>query len=441
MKTKTFLPQAALLAGILIPSNLRALEVHEWGTFTVLSTSKGGEVNWYQPFSDISQLPPFTYNPMAMKQRITAARTRMETPVLYFYPEKEMTVHARVAFRNGTITERFPAPSNAAYPSGGLLTGALGNVLVDVSCTVTTPTSDQIFSRRLAEFSSLSAPAVTYWTGDLLPPDHADSRHMPKVTGTAGAHYAAARAVPDAWLFRAASDNPSAANRSIPQVEKFIFYRGAGQEVPPYHADMTDGNTVRFTNNSQSANTFLIAVQVRDGKATWKQMPNISGPGEKSDRTSTLTFPGESMPLEQAEKELSACFLTELISRGLTQAEAQAMIDTWNDTWFTEPGQRIFTIVDRTWVDSVLPLAISPEPKQIERVFVARYEILSPETELKLSRLLDEPASEQRTRDFAALKLGRFGNGAAEVVAEMKKSQVLSQFHQLQTEASPTAGR
>lgn len=440
MKTKTFLPQAALLAGILIPSNLRALEVHEWGTFTVLSTSKGGEVDWYQPFSDISQLPPFTYNPMAMKQRITAARTRMETPVLYFYPEEEMTVHVRVAFRNGTITERFPAPSNAAYPSGGLALRGLDHSSVSL-CTVTTPTSDQIFSQRLAEFSSLSAPAVTYWTGDLLPPGHADSRHMPKVTGTAGAHYAAARAVPDAWLFRAASDNPSAANLPVPQVEKFIFYRGAGQEVPPYQAYMTDENTVRFTNNSQSANTFLIAVRVRDGQATWKQMPNISGPGDKSDRTSALTFPGESIPLEQAEEELSACFLTELISRGLTQAEAQAMIATWNETWFTEPGQRIFTIVDRTWVDSVLPLAISPEPKNTERVFVARYEILSAETELKLSRLLEEPASEQRTRDFAALHLGRFGHGAAEVVAEMKKSQVLGQFHQLQAEASPTAGR
>lgn len=435
MKTKTFLSHAALLAGVLIPSNLRALEVHEWGTFTVLNTSRGSAVNWYQPFSDISQLPPFTYNLMAMKQRITAARTRMETPVLYFYPEKEMTVHARVAFRNGTITERFPAPSDAAYPSGGLVLRGLDHSSVSL-CTVTTPTSDQIFSQRLAEFASLSAPAVTYWTGDLLPPDHADAQHIPAVTGAAGAHYAAARTVPDAWLFRAASEN-----QTIPQVEKFIFYRGAGQEVPPYRADMTDGNTVRFYDHSQSANTFLIAVQVRDGKATWKQMPNISGPGGKSDRTSSLTFPGESMPLEQADKELSASFLTELISRGLTQAEAQAMIDTWNDTWFTEPGQRIFTIVDRTWVDSVLPLAISPEPKKIERVFVARYEILSPETERKLGELLDEPASEKRTREFASLQLGRFGNGAAEMAAETKKSEVMRQFQQLQAEAAPTAAR
>ena len=73
MKNKSSL---ALLGSLLLPASLQALEVHEWGTFTVLSSSQGSAVDWYQPFSDINQLPPFTYNPMAMKQRITTARAR-----------------------------------------------------------------------------------------------------------------------------------------------------------------------------------------------------------------------------------------------------------------------------------------------------------------------------------------------------------------------------
>lgn len=428
MKIKSSL---ALLGSALLPASLQALEVHEWGTFTVLSSSQGNAVDWYQPLSDISQLPPFTYNPMMMKQRITAARVRMETPVIYFYPEEEMTVHARVAFRNGTITERFPAPTNHPYAAVGISPFTQIAVHNLVSCVARPPTSDQLFAQRISEFTSSTAPTVTHWTGQLLPPSHSDAQHIPKVSGPAGAHYGAARAVPEAWLFRAASAHPELTPQPVPQVEKFIFYRGAGQEVPPYFAAMTNENTVRFTSHSQSASTFQVAVRVRDGRATWKQMPNISGPMPDSDRTSTLTFPGETVTVEQADQELSALFLSELISRGLTKAEAQAMIDTWNHTWFTEPGQRIFTIVDPTWVDSTLPLAISPEPKKIERVFVARYEMLSPETEQTLARLLDAPASKERSREFASLQLGRFSWGASTVIAEQKKNAALHQFNAL----------
>lgn len=428
MKIKTSL---ALLGSALLPASLQALEVHEWGTFTVLSSSQGHTVDWYQPYSDIHQLPPFTMNPMMMKQRIMNARVRMETPVIYFYPEEEMTVHVRVAFRNGTITERFPAPTNQPYASVGISPLAHSTLNLSVSCVVRPPTSDQIFAQRLAEFSFVNAPTVTYWTGNLLPPDHTDAKHIPKVSGPVGAHYGAARAVPEAWLFRAASTNPEVTPQPVPQVEKFIFYRGAGQETPPYYASMSDDNTVTLRSHSQSASTFQVALRVRDGRASWKQMPNISGPAPDTDRSATISFPEETIPVAQADQELSALFAKELIDQGLTKAEAEAMIATWNHTWFTEPGQRIFTIVDRTWVDATLPLAISPEPKKIERVFVARYEILSPETEQKLARLMEAPASKERTREFASLQLGRFSWGASTVIAEQKKNAALNQFNAL----------
>lgn len=433
MKNKTSFHHLALLGSLILPSSLQALEVHEWGTFTILSSAQGGAVDWYQPFSDISQLPQFTYNPMMMKQGIRNARVRMETPVIYFYPEEPMTVHARVAFRNGTITERFPAPANTPYSSGGLTTITLENHAGLVACSVKLPTSDQIFNQRVEEFASANRPLVTYWTGDLLPPNHEDTKLIPAVTGKAGAHYAAARAVPDAWLFRSNTKDPFSIIPSNTQVEKFIFYRGAGQEVPPYYASMNNENSVTFRNHSQSGSTFQIAMRVRDGRATWTKMPNIAGPDGTSDRDSSVTFSEETIPVEQADKELSAVFLTELISRGLTKAEAQAMIDTWNHTWFTEPGQRVFTIVDRTWVDSVLPLAISPEPKKIERVFVARYEIISPETEQKLAKLLQEENSEQSAREYASLQLGRFAHGAAEIVGNRKKEEVTGKYRQLES--------
>ena len=55
------------------------------------------------------------------------------------------------------------------------------------------------------------------------------------------------------------------------------------------------------------------------------------------------------------------------------------MVDTWADSWFNE-GARVFYIVPRATVDSLLPLTIVPAPTEIQRVFVGRLEVLSPRT-------------------------------------------------------------
>jgi hypothetical protein len=172
---------------------------------------------------------------------------------------------------------------------------------------------------------------------------------------------------------------------------------------------------------------------VKDGKATWVQMPNVPGPSKDAVRTANITFPDETISLEQADTELRALFQTELTGRGLSKAEAKAMVDTWNHTWFSEPGQRVFTIVDRTWVDSVLPLAITPQPSKIERVFVARYEVLSPSTEKEIAEIMSKNVSGTApVKKIADLELGRFSNGAAEIVADKMKDNLISQFHSIQ---------
>ena len=107
MKTRPLIRSLALLISTALPTSLQALEihergnlqVHEWGTFTVLVSSSGQTVNWYQPYSDIAKLPPFVQgDPMQMKSTIKKASVRMETPVVYFYPEEEMPISVRVAF-------------------------------------------------------------------------------------------------------------------------------------------------------------------------------------------------------------------------------------------------------------------------------------------------------------------------------------------------------
>jgi hypothetical protein len=68
-----------------------------------------------------------------------------------------------------------------------------------------------------------------------------------------------------------------------------------------------------------------------------------------------------------------------LVSQGLYADEAHAMRETWKVSWFEE-GSRILYIVPRSFVDSVLPLTISPAPAQTTRVFVGRLELISAAT-------------------------------------------------------------
>ncbi|HEY6391996.1 MAG TPA: hypothetical protein VIX89_12005, partial [Bryobacteraceae bacterium] len=69
-----------------------------------------------------------------------------------------------------------------------------------------------------------------------------------------------------------------------------------------------------------------------------------------------------------------------LAANGLFEDEARAMVETWRDSWFEE-GTRVFYILPRSAVDSILPLSISPKPAKIERTFVGRIEVITPEME------------------------------------------------------------
>jgi len=70
---------------------------------------------------------------------------------------------------------------------------------------------------------------------------------------------------------------------------------------------------------------------------------------------------------------------TALVDQGLFPKEAQAMVETWRDSWFEE-GSRLIYILPSRAVDQSLPLDIAPAPSAIARVFVGRIELITPET-------------------------------------------------------------
>jgi len=93
------------------------LVVHEWGTFTSVAGQDGSALIW-RPLNVESDLPSFVYSVdkgdtwrglRYPSKSGLAVRVRMETPVLYFYAEEEMSVSVKVGFPSGRITEWYPA--------------------------------------------------------------------------------------------------------------------------------------------------------------------------------------------------------------------------------------------------------------------------------------------------------------------------------------------
>src|SRR5580765_2955669 len=75
------------------------LVVHEWGTFTSIAGKDGVSLEW-RPLNGASDLPKFVHSIQQIHQGLRHADTkatleayvRMETPVIYFYPTREMDV-------------------------------------------------------------------------------------------------------------------------------------------------------------------------------------------------------------------------------------------------------------------------------------------------------------------------------------------------------------
>lgn len=378
-----------LLLCLAIAPLTQALEVHEWGTFTVLSSSSGNQVSWYQPYTDLAALPDFVGKSFG---KSATARVRMETPVLYFYSEEEQDVSVEVNFKGGNITETFP------------------------------------FSPRIYEQGRQTAS----WTGRLLPPDHQEALALiPEVKNPDPTEpYAAAREVPDAWIFKSSlTENPFTKNEILaPQAEKFIFYRGSGSTAPNLLLSLSGENEISLTSREEMAFPFSVALQVSGENASWEVLPELAA---KAEMSNTLETP--SIPISQAEAELSKIWETALTEQGLTPEESAAMVATWKHTWFREQGTRVLTIVPQEWVDPVLPISITPAPKELKRVFVARLEVLSPAQEDRLLTILggNEFDPEEAKEDLDSLNLGRFQVGGLTIATQKQAERMLVRFYDL----------
>ena len=348
------------------------LVVHEWGTFTSIAGKNGVSLEW-RPLNGSSDLPSFVYDQNGLSgaglrsgERCIKcnmeALVRMETPVIYFYADREMSVSVKVALSKGKITEWYPQARMvyASTPSDGIDWGRI----------------------------------------TILP---GGEESYP--TETKPSHYYPARET-DAAPLRVCTVKGE-------QREKFLFYRGVGTFDQPLTVKLDEGSVVAKNTSSESIPQFIL-FENHGGNIGYQVRSSF-------DREIVLDRPTLCQTREALERDLAAM----LVAQGLYEKEALAMIKTWRDSWFEE-GLRAFYIVPRKVTDSILPLTIEPQPSEISRVLVGRIEIITPEMAKEIeSSLGDSSRDLKEVAAEITRKHGRFAEPVLKDVLEKTSDPAL----------------
>jgi hypothetical protein len=316
------------------------LIAHEWGTFTSIAGANGEAIDWlpltasvdspgfvHRDLLPLQWLPGFVYNSKKHLKFGLRGTIRMETPVLYFYTSRDLTVSVHVSFTKGLITEWYPSASEVT-PTEEV-------------------TGDTLYKKP--------ANGILSWDSVMLEPR--STADFPR--DTAGSRYYAARETSSAPL--------RVTTVSGDEHEKFLFYRGVSAASAPITARVREDGGVAVSSLKEEIPGVILferrgqRVGFRVGAAT--RTETVLDPPDLTDSLDTLSRKIEAM----------------LVEHGLFRDEAQAMLRTWGDSWFEE-GSRLIYIVPATYVSAILPLTIHPAPQQTVRVFVGRMEIISPAT-------------------------------------------------------------
>ena len=407
---------AALVLALLLTSTLvaRAADndyvAHEWGTFTSIQGGDGVLLDWNGVAT--SDLPPFVYDwsraglqrfsPLMLLKGGLSSRQRMETPVIYFYAKKPLSLDVAVQFPKGTITEWFPqaAEVGPSFRPPGRVVAALDNAAtragVNPNPTLAALLGDPPVTNSVIRWKNFT----------VLPAKQNATLANQLPVSTRPSHYFAARET-DAAFVRVDSleqTNPA------PEIEKFLFYRGVGNFPSPLKVTMNEQGAIAVTNAGGQPLKHLFAVAIHGDRATVVPLGNL----ESSQTLSTRLEQPDSKPAGDTIKNLRKQMADALEAEGLYRAEAEAMVNTWRDAWFEDQGVRILYILPRAWTDATLPITLTPQPSELVRVMVGRAEVITPVMAEQVARCIEgfrqsDPAAKQTAiREFRAMKLGRF---------------------------------
>jgi hypothetical protein len=396
--------------------------VHEWGTFTSLQNESGEAIGGIN--TDDEPVPQFVHrlaNSLRLSQNLVLLPTevpiiffqgapkchpdvtmRLETPVIYFHPPESakgvQTVNVAVKFRGGWLTEFYP----------------------DAKPEVSGAENDKF------QFAHLGSETISglAWNDLKIGGDW-------PLTNTTEHVWTSPRAV-----------NAASVQSSNGESEKFLFYRGVGHLDAPLRVSREGAELVLRSQlgelpDDQPLNVrsiWLVDIQP-NGNLAFRSLPPVAL-GRDHGKILTRTparFSGRDFSkgnLEKLKNELRAT----LISEGLFTDEADALLNTWESSYFKSAGLRVFFIVPPAWTDFYLPLDISVAA-DINRVMVGRIELVTPDQRTRLKELATF-SPDQIDKDIGTLRSSFYAG-----LIDAKSTNVTAAWTEIQRGRKPLASR
>ncbi len=392
----------------LLPQRLLAeqLVVHEWGTFTVLQDEEGNAIGGIN--TDDEPVPGFVHDIARMTGSLRDLPTlfdkvyphphpditvRLETPVIYFYPPKGADIgpiDVKVSFHGGWLTQFYP------------------------KAQVQSPALKDGLNVRSLNGESIGTLA---WPGLRLGGSSTGPQTKDRV-------WLAPRQVKAAMVTNESNEH-----------ERYLFYRGVGQVNAPLRISREGENLVvrsqwgnfgKVESDSRLGPLLLIDARA-DGTSAFRTVDSVSV--ARGGRDALATLPATFAPSEYNATNLTkirAVLHDTLVREGLFGDEAEAMLNTWEVSYFKRPGLRLFFPVPRAWTEQYLPLSISPTA-DVTRVMIGRIEIVTPEQRTLLRKIAAGPASKPNWTEAAMKAIGAqptetFGNDAFTAALDNKRS-------------------
>lgn len=364
---------AALLPRTLVAQDCDRWIIHEWGTFSSLMDETGRPIGWIN--TEDEPLPDFVHRlsrsllvpiddlaPVFFKGAPRShpdVLVRLETPVVYFHPPKNLPLPAavslRVEFNGGWLTEFYP-DANVTAPG---------------------------LERRDADFGRITPRTV----GTLEWKNLRIGKAAP-FPETKDAVWTSPRDVKSAPVTTAAGES-----------EQFLFYRGVAFLKPPLAAGLSaNGQTVAISNQLPAALASRAPLQIprlwyvdirEDGALAYRPLSAMKLAAESGDVVDRI-------PGSFAQGEYSLTRLSELrgemhaglVEEGLYPDEANALLRTWEVSYFRSHGTRLFFLVPRAWTNHVLPLKASVAA-DLQRAMIGRLELVTPRHRACLKRIAE----------------------------------------------------
>ena len=368
------------------------LVAHEWGSMqhhVGTSTSEFDLIG-----EDQSDLPPFVKVWADQPSRVPQV---IRKPILYFYTQKQMKVTVSVRFPQGLLTQWYPdvnyfAPDRTNIRPGAQNPPLKGGVLSWANLDLNPKTDTSAFANV--------AKNHPWW-------------HIARDT--------------DATPIRV-TGAPTRGGAADPAVERFLFYRGAGEYKPMVMPKRDEPGkdlsvTVPF---SQIDLRGVFLVRVNDSGATIAHAPVLRAEG-----TMELGGPDQTKPTAEAATTAKAQLIESLEAAGLFPKEAEGLVEIWGDDMFTTPGERLLYLMPSNEVERLLPLDIHPAPSQTVRTLIAWVEMSTPQAEKQIMDLVKKlgsaDATERSEADKELRRLDRFAESILQRVAGSTTDQAVKQ--------------